>query len=541
MAFAFSTSVESTGGWQVQPYAGDGEGTPTPQAVFAQMLDVEHRDTPLGLELGRVERAEVITIGDGRAVLVDTGDILRDSPASTRDTAETEPPTLELQKSTLRGHEVRGLLDAPAPRELDIVDRSNRIEAHRVAEVIEIAAHLRTLVEGPTTIGDPTEPGPPDLADTEDPLASRTPPESFGPYVLVGPLGDGANDMLVQLARDTRGQDAEQVVVLERVRPKTTSLFNLVPDRERAEGAANVHLSHPNLVSVIDHGVRDGQPFIVRELVDGMSLRALGILSPNGVDLRAVLAIGEQVLSALAYGTRQLDEGLPLGLLHGAISPSAILVERTGRVKLTPLTVMSVDGVPLSPRDGGRRGARGYMAPEQFEGLVADRRADLFSLALVLVELLSGAPLGDGGAKELGDVPRDIRVRCERAGAPRGVVEMFVAMASIDPDHRPESTDELRGVMLDHLRAAGGDPSLEVVLSTAFARVSPKRSQPRRAPSDLLPMRPRGGRRSAAPKRRQPELQPVGLSDAEIGHLLRGGALCMVSLLLLFLAMLSRV
>jgi serine/threonine protein kinase len=163
------------------------------------------------------------------------------------------------------------------------------------------------------------------------------------------------------------------------------------PDfRARFEREAKIlaALDHPNIVRVQDAGVQDEQGYLVMELVEGASLRAL---IRDGLDAGRALGIARQVCDALDYAHSR-------GVVHRDVKPENILVDREGRVKLVDFglarTVTAADLRLTRPLQV--MGTPHYMAPEQYEGLGrADHRADLYALGVVLYEMLTGElPVG---------------------------------------------------------------------------------------------------------------------------------------------------
>ena len=163
-------------------------------------------------------------------------------------------------------------------------------------------------------------------------------------------------------------------------------------ERFQREARALARLNHPNIVAVYEFGEAEMLRFFVMEFVDGTNLRQLeraGRLSP-----REALQIIPQICDALQYAHDQ-------GVVHRDVKPENILVDRRGRVKIADFGLARI----VDPdRDGGLRltlenqvmGTPHYMAPEQVERpLAVDHRADIYSLGVVLYEMLTGdLPLG---------------------------------------------------------------------------------------------------------------------------------------------------
>jgi serine/threonine-protein kinase len=161
-------------------------------------------------------------------------------------------------------------------------------------------------------------------------------------------------------------------------------------ERFRREALAAAALSHPNIASVFDYGQERGQPFIVMELVTGRDLAQIleqGPLSPG----RAA-AIAEQVSAALAHAHQA-------GVIHRDIKPANIIVsvEDGDRVKVTDFGIAKATGDLTITATGAMFGTPQYISPEQAQGEPATARSDIYSLGIVLYEMLVGAPPFEGG------------------------------------------------------------------------------------------------------------------------------------------------
>lgn len=162
-----------------------------------------------------------------------------------------------------------------------------------------------------------------------------------------------------------------------------------VRTRFRREAVAAAAVAHPNIVATYDTGEDDGTAYIVMELVEGATLR-------QAIDLHGALPparaadIAAQVADALAAAHAR-------GLVHRDVKPSNVLVQLDGRVKVTDFGIAKAadQAADELTRAGSVMGTARYLAPEQLEGQPVDERADVYSLGLVLYEMLCGhAPFG---------------------------------------------------------------------------------------------------------------------------------------------------
>ncbi len=210
--------------------------------------------------------------------------------------------------------------------------------------------------------------------------------------------------------------------------------------RFRNEASATARLTHPNVVSVLDYREDDdGTPFLVMEYVDGRSLRA--IVADGAVDVGRTLKIGVQILAALraAHSAR---------VVHGDVKSANVLVEqrRDGeRVKLVDFGLARV-GRPVDEivdaDDTAFAGTPGYLAPEVILGGAPTPASDLYSVGIVLYELLTGQnPFGDGQSvdilrRSLGDVPIPPTVRFPERAVPRALEDVIARALDKDPRRR---------------------------------------------------------------------------------------------------------
>ncbi|MEJ7730639.1 MAG: serine/threonine-protein kinase [Polyangiaceae bacterium] len=169
---------------------------------------------------------------------------------------------------------------------------------------------------------------------------------------------------------------------------------------EEARVAARIQ--HPNVVPVLDVGEHEGCLFAVLEMVEGEDLRAvMAAARSRGVRIEPELA-ARIVVDACAglHAAHDLsdDGGAPLGLVHRDVSPPNLLLSMSGQVRLSDFGIVRTgQGVDTSP--GQVKGRVRYMAPEQALGQRIDRRADVFSMGVVLYELWTGAHPFDGAGE----------------------------------------------------------------------------------------------------------------------------------------------
>jgi eukaryotic-like serine/threonine-protein kinase len=222
--------------------------------------------------------------------------------------------------------------------------------------------------------------------------------QKLGEYELVRKLATGGMAEVYE-ARRVGPHGFTKRVAVKRILPQLASDPRLV---EMFCDEARVHagLSHPNLVQVVDFGEHDGELFMALEYVDGMSCADLMMrlaARQLQVELAPALHIGREVLQALAYAHAATDEqGRPFRLVHRDVAPSNILIDKSGEVKLGDFGIVRAALIESRTRPGEIKGKIGYVSPEQAMGQKLDARSDLFSLAVVIAEMLIGRALFPG-------------------------------------------------------------------------------------------------------------------------------------------------
>jgi len=281
-------------------------------------------------------------------------------------------------------------------------------------------------------------------------------PREFGPYRLVRRLGVGGMAETFEATRIGAGGFAQRVC-LKRVLPAFSDDQEFV-SRFRREAKLAARLRHTNIVGVIDAGEIDGAHYMALELVDGVDLRSLLKSSPGerlSPDTVALIAMD------LAYALEHAHGAL----VHRDISPSNILLSRSGEAKLADFGIAkAIDNANVT----ASRSAKGkipYMAPERMRGESVDARADLFSLGVVLFEALSGVRPFDGvhDVETMRKILEGDRVSLSRAApdAPEQLRKVIERLIEVDADARIQSANEL----LDELAAVAPLPAVRQALA----------------------------------------------------------------------------
>lgn len=260
-------------------------------------------------------------------------------------------------------------------------------------------------------------------------------------------------------------------------------LPSLADDRDFAdmfwdEARITSRLEHPNIVKILDYGRVDGKLFMALEFVDGPALARVlrkAARAKQPLDVEAVLAIAVQLLAALDFVHGATDErGLPLSIVHRDVSPGNVLVGSDGQVKLGDFGIVRSDIVLRRTQPGELKGKIGYMSPEQAMGGQLDGRSDLFSVGVVLAELLILRPLLLGKS-EMQTLTRTAQVDLTtwhrfNGEVPRPIRDLIEKALRKEPHERFASAGEMRQAILDVALVLGLSTSPEKVRD-ALARL----------------------------------------------------------------------
>ncbi len=216
-------------------------------------------------------------------------------------------------------------------------------------------------------------------------------------YRLLRRLGRGGMAE-VFLARAEGPGGFQKELVIKRILPQMAEQPEFV-ELFLNEARLAALLNHPNIVQLFELGRDASTYFIAMELVDGPNLRQLmkgAVSARRPLPATAAARIAALACEGLAYAHELVSGGVALGIVHRDVSPENILVSRSGSVKVVDFGIASAataSGVARQRHGHGHGHGHGklhYMAPEQLRGELADRRADVFALGVVLFELLTG-------------------------------------------------------------------------------------------------------------------------------------------------------
>jgi eukaryotic-like serine/threonine-protein kinase len=268
--------------------------------------------------------------------------------------------------------------------------------------------------------------------------------QTLGHYYLIRQIGRGGMGD-VYLARDTR---LDRHVALKLLPTRLTEDVQSV-QRFRQEARAVSALNHPNIITIHEIGEVGGVHFIATEFVEGETLRKL--IATGGMKPSESLEVAIQVAGALSAAHAA-------GITHRDIKPENIMLRPDGYVKVLDFGLAKLSERPagaalarfnaVETDPGVVSGTISYMSPEQARGLDTDSRSDIFSLGVVLYEMITsrrpfaGETAADVVASLLGQEPAPIAEHS--ADAPAGLQAIVSRMLAKDCDQRYQTADEMR-------------------------------------------------------------------------------------------------
>lgn len=224
--------------------------------------------------------------------------------------------------------------------------------------------------------------------------------ELIGRYRVIGRLGVGGMGEVL-LARATGAGGFEKDVVIKRILPHLATDPDFVR-RFIEEGKLVVKLRHAGIAQVLDMGEEGGVVYLAMEHVDGKDLHELMRLAKTAdkkMPRELVMHVLIELLEALDYAHHARGtDGEPLELIHRDVTPSNVMVSKSGEVKLLDFGIARATERLQTSVSGAIRGKFSYMSPQQAAGLELDPRSDLFSVGVIAWELLTGERPFDGAS-----------------------------------------------------------------------------------------------------------------------------------------------
>jgi serine/threonine-protein kinase len=211
-------------------------------------------------------------------------------------------------------------------------------------------------------------------------------------------------------------------------------------ERFRREAKNAAGLSHPNIVSIYDRGEAEGTYYIAMEYLDGRSLKEL-VVARGPLPISDAIDATRQVLAALRFAHRK-------GVVHRDIKPHNVMADADGRLKVTDFGIARA-GVSQMTEAGSIIGTAQYLSPEQARGSAVDQRSDLYSVGIVLYEMLTGKTPFTGetpveiAMKHLSDPPRPPSL--ERPDISPDLDMVVLRALAKSPEDRFQTAEEMDG------------------------------------------------------------------------------------------------
>jgi len=305
--------------------------------------------------------------------------------------------------------------------------------------------------------------------------------ERIGRYDLIHTVGQGVMST-VYAARISGTDDSEKLSAVKVIHP------TLVADRsfadlflDEARLASRIH--HPHVTEIFEVGEEDGRFFMVEEFVLGQSLRSmLGKLEKRGKFLSQPLAA--HVAACTCAGLHAAHEladkdGRSLNLVHRDVSPSNILIYYEGFVKLSDFGVAWAKDRIQQTDAGALKGKKGYLSPEQVKGATIDRRSDIFSLGIVMYEMLTGQhpyPGPSDQARWKRALASDFRFRSPRdihSSIASELEQIILKAMALSPDDRFPTAAAMGEALNTYIRSQSEPATfseLSILMNDLFSR-----------------------------------------------------------------------
>jgi serine/threonine-protein kinase len=280
---------------------------------------------------------------------------------------------------------------------------------------------------------------------------------------------------------------------------------NSFRERFRQEALSAANLSHPNIVTVHDFGFDDGRPFIVMEHVPGTDLKSM-IKERGKFSETESINLLVQACEGIGYAHRA-------GLVHCDVKPHNMLVTPDGRLKVTDFGIARALAT-ISPDEQSEVvwGSPQYFSPEQAAGAAPSPASDVYSLGVILYEMLAGQlPFNADEPEELARMHREVRPPAPRRYNPQispSLEQIILKVLSKEPSQRYRSADQLGRVLRNIAHQQPGTYATTVIpAQQPSAATQPRGSNP--PPRITQPARP--VYEQPAPTYQSPQTQPAVL------------------------------
>ncbi len=303
-------------------------------------------------------------------------------------------------------------------------------------------------------------------------------------YQFIDKIGSGGMGVVYKVMDVRQGKAVAMKILRDGLASSSKAL-----DRFFREARIAAQIRHRNIVDIYDYNIssQDGQNYIVMEYIEGQSLREF-------IDLH----FDDTISTSIDYITEMLYYGVQLfdalqathnkGIIHRDIKPDNIMIAPGGEVKITDFGIVHVEEATFTPT-GAMLGTPRYMAPEQVTGQKVDGRSDIYSVGILLYEVLTGSPpfmTGDISYQQVNKQP--VEPRLINSVIPQSVNNFILKCLEKRPENRFPTASEAKNVLAEILQSLGGCAKFENMTSSSSApetkRVTPE-------VKDAKPLKPR--------------------------------------------------
>ena len=405
-----------------------GKGTLTSEDLFGDLIGEGDEEKPLPAETQRIAvtptakpaapAEPVPQRGAAETQRVSLDLVMKATAAATKAQKPAARPSSTADAENAVANSLSGMLDHPAkPSKVREDTGGASVDAllHQTLSGLEgglpkrRAAAAKPPVEpavpappAPAVPPKPAAPAPPPVAPVREPAP---PPPSvgtlFGQYELIEAISTGGMAEVFK-ARMKGVEGFQKIVAIKRILPHLTENDEFVTMFiDEAKLAAQ--LQHPNIIHIYDLGKIERSYYIAMEYIDGKDLRSLLRLledKKQRLPLGISLYIASRLAAALDYAHRKRDfQGRAMALVHRDVSPQNVLISLDGDIKLCDFGIAKAASKASHTRAGALKGKLQYMSPEQAWGKDLDHRSDIFSLGLVLYEMVTGKKVFAGDSE----------------------------------------------------------------------------------------------------------------------------------------------
>lgn len=217
-------------------------------------------------------------------------------------------------------------------------------------------------------------------------------PELFGKYILLEKIATGGMAE-IYLAKSPGAENVSKFLAIKRILPQYSNNHEFI-EMFKEEAKIAINLSHANVVQIIEFGIQNNLFFLAMQYVDGKNMRQI----LNRLKKEKKYFAIPQIVHMIKEAAKGLDHahscvdgttGAPLNITHRDISPQNIMISYEGEIRIIDFGIAKAESKIETTRAGTLKGKFGYMSPEQAEGYEVDFRTDIFSLGIVLWELLA--------------------------------------------------------------------------------------------------------------------------------------------------------